>query len=197
MKNESFKSAELHFTLVLRKFNQAKAMKKYNFTGRGKALFLFSALFSAGLVSCEENDKDLVKPKTVTDIIAENEQFSILNEIVTGADAGDALRTENFTFFAPNNTAFQMSNLTASQVLTWERDSLMSFLKFHIVKGRYTTNELKPGSYDALNDQKISVQKGTDTTIITINNVAVIVQKNVNTDNGIIQVVNNLLTKKK
>ncbi|HEV7382406.1 MAG TPA: fasciclin domain-containing protein [Dyadobacter sp.] len=169
-------------------------MKKYHFTGQGKALFLFSVLFSAGLVSCEENSKDLVKPKTVTDILAENDQFSTLNEIVVGANAADAFRTENFTFFAPNNTAFQTANLTSSQVLAWEKDSIMSFLKYHVIAPRQTTIELKPQEYTTLNKHKLTVQKGTDTTIVTINNNARIIQKNINTDGGIIQVINHVLS---
>lgn len=170
-------------------------MKKYHFTGRGKALFLFSVLFTAGLASCEENSKDLVKPKTVTDILAENDQFSILNEIVNGADAADAFRTENFTFFAPNNNAFQTANLTASQVLSWKKDSVMSFLKYHILQERLTTTELRTRKYGMLNKQEIDLVKDADSTIV-INKNATIVQKNVNTDNGILQVINGVLTKK-
>lgn len=170
-------------------------MKKYHFTGRGKALFLFSVLLTAGLVSCEENSKDLVKPKTVTDILAENEQFSILNDIVKGADASDAFRTENFTFFAPNNAAFQAANLTAPQVLAWKKDSVMSFLKYHVLAQRHTTSELKTQDYKMLNNQIINLEKGSDSTIV-INKNATVIVKNVNTDNGIIQVINGILTKK-
>ncbi|MCE7043704.1 fasciclin domain-containing protein [Dyadobacter sp. CY312] len=171
-------------------------MKETYFTGRYKA-FLFALLFSGALLSCQENDKDLVKPKTVTDVISENEQFSTLNEIITGIKGTDAFRTENFTFFAPNNTAFLRAGLSSTQVLGWSKDSVNSFLKYHTLAKRKTAADLKEGKYTMLNGQELTIQKGLDTTTVTINNNAVIVQKNVNTDGGIIQVVDQLLIIKK
>jgi len=171
-------------------------MKETYFTGRYKA-FLFALLFSGALLSCQENDKDLVKPKTVTDVLKENDQFSTLYEIVSSAKASDALRTENFTLFAPNNSAFVRASLTSSQVLAWPKDSVISFINYHILSERLIAADLKVGKHKTLNGQDLSIQKGNDTTTVTINNNAVIVQKNVNTDGGIIQVVDQLLTIKK
>jgi uncharacterized surface protein with fasciclin (FAS1) repeats len=172
-------------------------MKKTQVTGRYKAYFLFALLFSGTLFSCEESNKDVVKPKTITEVISENEQFSTLNEIVTGAKASDALRTENFTLFAPNNAAFLRAGLSATQVLSWPKDSVVSFINYHILPQRKTATDLKAGKYKMLNGQELTIQKGQDTTIVTINNNAVIIQKNINTDGGIIQVVDQLLTIKK
>ena len=171
-------------------------MKKTNFTGRYKAFFLFALLFSGALLSCQESDKDLVKPKTIADVLKENDQFSILQEIIVALKAEDSFRTENLTLFAPNNTAFLKSQVTASQIVSLPKDSAMSFLNYHIIGLRKTAAELKAGPVETLDKKRtINVQKGTDSTIVTINR-AVIVQKNVNADNGIIQVVDRLLTEK-
>jgi uncharacterized surface protein with fasciclin (FAS1) repeats len=171
-------------------------MKKTYFTGQYKAFFLFALLFSGALFSCEESDKDLVKPKTITDVIKENEQFSTLQEIIVGLKAEDALRTENITLFAPNNIAFSRLQITSSSIIALPRDSAMSFLNYHILGTRKTAADLKAGLVETLDKKRtINVQKGTDTTIVTINR-AVIVQKNINADNGLIQVVDRLLIEK-
>ena len=168
-------------------------MKKKRFIGRHRAFFLVAVLFSGIAFSCQESDKDLVKPKTVTDVILENSQFSILREIIAGTEMGDALRTNELTLFAPNDAAFNRSGITASSITSLPRQSGISFVNNHILNKPYRTEELKSGDIAALNGRNLSIAKstGSDSTIRI--NRAVIVQKNINADNGVIHIVDRVL----
>jgi uncharacterized surface protein with fasciclin (FAS1) repeats len=93
-------------------------MKKNRFAGRCVRFFLGVVVFSTAVFSCKESKEDLLKPKTITDVIIENEQFSILEEIVRYADMRDALRTDEITLFAPDNNAFGKANIFSSSNYT-------------------------------------------------------------------------------
>ncbi|WP_221390119.1 fasciclin domain-containing protein [Dyadobacter sp. NIV53] len=169
-------------------------MKKINFVSRYRAFFLIAVLFSGTIFSCSESDKDLVKPKTITDVIFENEQFSILKEIIVSTKMGDALRTDELTVFAPNNAAFLSSGVSAGSITSQTPDSAMSFVKYHILGKRYEFASLKTGENKALNKGYLKILKTADSTI-TVNR-AVIITKNINAANGVIHVVDRVLTEK-
>ncbi len=165
---------------------------------RYQALFLFGGLICATIVSCKEKDKDVLKPKTVTDIILENNDFTILREIVKFAGMTDALRTENLTIFAPNDAAFRSSNITnASEITSQPKDSAIAFVKHHIIdaKKSYTYNELPKGKVKVLDGSTIDIgtTSVTDTTLMI--NRAYIILKNVSAANGYIHVVDRTLKK--
>ena len=132
-------------------------MKKIDFVSRYKAFFLIAILFSGVILSCSESDKDLVKPKTITDVIFENEQFSILKEIIVGAKMGDALRTDELTLFAPNNAAFLRSGIRADSILAL--DSAESFVKYHILGKPYKFSGLKTGKNVNLDKKNLEILK--------------------------------------
>lgn len=165
-------------------------MKKTSFTGRHIAFFLFSLVLAGSIFSCEEKDKDLVKPKTVLDVLKGNTEFSTFYKIVQGAKLNDGLRTENITLFVPNDRAFEIEKITADSILSLPADSVKSFILYHIAGTVYETTTWKKGTQmQMLNKKKAEVVMGTDTTIVHINK-ALIVKKNINADNGIIQVLN-------
>lgn len=170
-------------------------MKKNSFIVRYRAFFLVAVLFSAVLLSCKEDDDDLVKPKTITDVILTNEQFSILREIILSTGMGDALRAGEVTLFAPDNAAFQRAGMTASSITSLSGDSAKAFVKNHILGKRYEFSALPMGKLETLNNKNfIQVAKTADSTI-TVNG-AEIVTKNINADNGIIQVIDSVLVRK-
>lgn len=172
-------------------------MKKNHFTDRFKSFILFGALFTGALLSCQESEKDVVKPKTVTDILAENERFSTIHEIIVGVKAQDAIRTTGgFTFFAPNNNAFASAGLTASQVLAFPKDSALNFVLYHVYGKQMNAIDLKRGKIMMLDSGFVEISRGEDTSIVTLNKNAVIVEKNIHADNATIQVINKLLTQK-
>ena len=169
-------------------------MKKNNFLVRYRAFFLFTTLFSGALFSCTESDKDLVKPQTITDIILANEQFSMLRQIIAGAEMGDDFRSNNITLFAPNNAAFQRSNVSASQILALPKDSIKWFLNNHVVDNIKATTNLKTENLNAVNKQVLRIVKSADSTI-TVNDAAIVI-KDINAANGLIQVVDSVLVRR-
>ena len=170
-------------------------MKKINFIGRYTAIFLSVILFSSIVTSCKENEDDIVKPKTITDVILQNSEFSILREIILGADMSDDLRGENITLFAPNDAAFRASSITSALVLA-KPDSARAFVLKHIIKENLSYNLLKaaPGNHKSVLDgYNVFVKTATSSDSTVTVNGANIITRNVNADNGTIQVVNKTL----
>lgn len=169
-------------------------MKKIDFVSRYRAFFLIAVLFSGVISSCSESDKDIVKPKTITDVIFENEQFSILKEIIVSTKMGDALRTDELTVFAPNNAAFLRSGVTASSITSQTPDSAMSFLEYHMLGKRYEFSGLRTGKNEAINKKYLVILKTADSTI-TVND-ALITLKDINAANGVIHIIDHVLKEK-
>lgn len=175
-------------------------MKKINFIGRYTAIFLSVLLLGTAITSCKEDDKDVVKPKTITDVILTNSQFSILKEIIVKNNLTDEFRSENITFFAPSDAAFKLSNITSAMVNALPDTAAKAFVFGHVMKDKLTYDQLKK---DKLGDNVtfkgkavINIKKSpTADSLLIINGAATIVTKNVNADNGMIQVVNQTLVK--
>lgn len=163
-------------------------MKKNRFVGRWATFFLIATLFSASILSCKEDSKDLVKPKTIADVILENGQFSILKDIMVRAGMTDALRTENLTVFAPDNSAFGRANIFSSSVIP--EDSLKYFLQNHIIKDKTEASDLKAGNYAALNKANLVVTRIDSVTAVNKSDVVI---QNVNADNGVIHVIDSVV----
>ena len=163
-------------------------MKKNRFVGRWATFFLIATLVSATVFSCKEDKDDLVKPKTIADVILENGQFSILKDIMIRAKMTDALRTDNLTVFAPDNNAFGKANIFSSSVIP--DDSVKYFLQNHIIKDRIEAADLKLGNHPALNKANLVITK-TDS-VVAVNKSDVVIP-NVNADNGVIHVIDSVV----
>ncbi|MET7254854.1 fasciclin domain-containing protein [Dyadobacter fermentans] len=171
-------------------------MKKNRFGGRWATFFLAAGLFSTILIACKESGDDVVGQKTVSDVIRENPEFSILKELVIYTDGSDALKAQNATFFLPSDAAFNKAKITsASQITYMPKDSVRDFLNSHVLKGLYSYAELKPGKYDAVY-KKFKLEVAKKDTSFTING-SEITTRNVNASNAIIQVVDSLFVKVK
>ncbi|WP_031528716.1 fasciclin domain-containing protein [Dyadobacter crusticola] len=168
-------------------------MKKNRFIGRCASFFLIAAAISATVLSCKEDSKDLVKPKTVTDVILENDQFSLLRDIMIQAQMSDALRTENLTVFAPDNNAFSRANISATTITNMPKDSAMLFLKNHILQKKTNLSDLKAGEQPTLNRVKVNITKVDS--IVSINKSDIVIP-NVNADNGVIHVIDSVLVRR-
>ena len=169
-------------------------MKKINFISRYAAFFLIVTLITGIVTSCTEKDSDVVKPKTITDVILQNSEFSTFREIILANELGDALRTENITLFAPNNAAFLISKITSAQINAMPEDSIRAFVYRHILKQNLTFESLKLQKYPTiLKGDSISVAQPVADGPYKLNNLAFVITKNVNADNGTIQVVDHTL----
>jgi len=189
-------SIKLHFTLVLQKLTTWKAMKKNRFGGRWAAFFLAAGLFSTILISCKEDKADMVGQRTVTDIINENPEFSILKEILNSEGSPDAFRTQDATFFLPDNAAFQKAKITGAAAITsLPGKGVENFLNSFVVKSIYNVdNTLPTDSLKTASGKKIKLVK--QESVVNVNN-AEITKKNISAANGLIQVVDSVYVKVK
>lgn len=167
-------------------------MKKYGSVRLGKAFFLMTILFATTFTACQEKEEDRVKPKTITDVLLENDQFSILREIVQYAGMSDALRTTEMTIFAPNNGAFGKAGIfSAAPITGLPKDSVILFLSNHIVGSQVLKySNLTAGTLKPLKGATLRVSKIDSTVSI---NASDIIIRDVNADNGAIQVIDSVL----
>ncbi|MGV3602577.1 MAG: fasciclin domain-containing protein [Dyadobacter fermentans] len=169
-------------------------MKKNRFGGRWAAFFLAAGLFSTILISCKEKDADIVKRKAMTDIINENPEFSILKEIMLDAGKSDAFRSQNMTFFMPSNAAFNKANIFSASVITsMPEPEVEKFLNSHIIETPIPYDKLEAKSYEAINTQlKIVITK--KDSVVSVNG-AKIARRDIETNNGYIQVIDSVYVK--
>ncbi len=92
--------------------------------------FVAAGIFAAG---CDKDDNNQPAPKTITDIVVENTNFSILKAAVTKANLASALSGGTLTVFAPDNAAFQASGITEAAINALPVSSIDSILKYHVL----------------------------------------------------------------
>ncbi len=105
-------------------------------------IFLFSA--------CDKQTPDgaTLKRQSITDQIAANSNFSILNLALIKAGMEEMLDTPgSFTFFAPNNEVMVASGFDMQRVQQLSSDTIRKILSYHILKSRLFENDFKMGVY--------------------------------------------------
>ncbi|MCF2490124.1 fasciclin domain-containing protein [Dyadobacter sp. CY347] len=166
-------------------------MKKNRFVGRCLAFFLLAVLPSGLIISCTEKSEDIVKRKTITEVIMENERFSILKDIMIHAKMTDALRTGEITFFAPDNSAFGKANIFSSNVITaLPADSAIKLINNHIVgKKRLEYKDLTVAKEKSITGKELSLT--VKDSIFAVNK-ADIIFSNISAANGVIHIIDSL-----
>ncbi|MCF0053085.1 fasciclin domain-containing protein [Dyadobacter sp. LJ53] len=166
-------------------------MKKNRFVWPYVAFFLLAVLSSGVIISCKEKNEDIVKRKTITEVILENERFSILKDLMIHARMNDDLRTGEVTFFAPDNAAFGRANIFSSSVITaLPADSARKLINNHIVgKKRLSYKDLLVAKEKSLTGKELSLTK-TDT-IFSVNK-ADIILPDISAANGVIHIIDSL-----
>jgi uncharacterized surface protein with fasciclin (FAS1) repeats len=138
-------------------------------------------------------------PRTVIDTAAHDPDLATL---ATALNVGGLLSTVSgrgpYTLFAPNNQAFTKlpRRLRLAALLRASgRSSLSRLLSYHLVKGRLTVNDLKPGPLKTLEGGTLTVAKSGNKVTLTdaYGNVATIVKNDIPAANGMIQVVDKVL----
>ncbi|MBC8155382.1 MAG: fasciclin domain-containing protein [Bacteroidetes bacterium] len=153
------------------------------------------ALLLMGMVltGCSDKSTD-AQPKTITDIVLENPDFSILKAAVAHAGVGDALKGTNLTLFAPNDAAFQASNLTAAALTALPKDSVRNILLYHVLYTKTLVADVPTGSnpVSTANNQATAYLIKTPTDLF-INNARVTLADQP-VANGVIHTINRVLT---
>ncbi|TAH01220.1 MAG: fasciclin domain-containing protein, partial [Sphingobacteriales bacterium] len=97
-------------------------------------LLLATVTVMVGFSSCDNNDDDgPTGPDNIAGIVANNPSFSILNAAIVKAGLGSALSGGSLTVFAPDNAAFEASNITAATISTLSAGRLDTILKYHVL----------------------------------------------------------------
>ncbi|MFN8451577.1 MAG: ABC transporter substrate-binding protein [Anaerolineae bacterium] len=141
----------------------------------------------------------------VLEVAAQAGEFNTLLAAVNAAGLSDTLKGEGpFTIFAPTDAAFQAlldsTGMTADGLLA--SADLAAILKYHVVDGKVTSDELENyRSTDnpdqiivpTLNGENLTITFADDGTVV-INGTAKVTLANVEASNGVIHVIDSVLT---
>ncbi|AFL83534.1 secreted/surface protein with fasciclin-like repeats [Belliella baltica DSM 15883] len=149
-----------------------------------------------GLVSCEEEEPPIVETNTIVDVASGNASFSTLVAAVDRADLVTTLSSPGpFTVFAPTNDAFgeflTANNLTADQLLA--NPDLGDILTYHVVSGSVGSSDVAPGRVNTAAGVPFYVSQAPDNSL-WINGSAQITQTDIAASNGIIHVLDYVIT---
>ena len=177
------------------KLKKLKAMKKI------KLLFLSMLLVSTvTLMACSDDDDKQPKTSTIVDVAKGNPDFSTLVQALslTGLDKALENKSATFTVFAPTNQAFAdlLKELKLTSLNDVSKETLSSILLYHVLDGNNMAASIKTGYYPTLskgpNDTKLSIYVDMSSTMI--NNRAKITATDVKADNGVIHVIDKVIT---
>ncbi len=137
-------------------------------------------------------------PESIVALAQSNPDFSTLVEAVGAAGLGERLSTvdgDTYTILAPNNAAFEAAiealDTTAEDLLA--REDLAAILQFHAIEGSLTVEDIATydgGTLDTLNGATLNVEVVDGN--VTINGANILAQ-DLETGNGIVQVIDTVL----
>lgn len=114
-----------------------------------KCRVLLLSTFALFFVACEkqlEEGGGGAVSISITDQIATNSSFSILNVALAKADMQEMLDTPGtFTFFAPNNSVMIASGFNLEKIQQLSRDTLRKILTYHLLNTRLFENDFRMG----------------------------------------------------
>lgn len=157
-----------------------------------KKFFFVLLVLTSGLLLGE--NKPLPDKQHASPILA-NPDLKTFADLIIAADLYDLFQgTGPFTVFAPNNAAFEKLGQKKLRDLQkpQNKDQLANVLIYHIIPGKYLSSMLKSKDYKTLSGKTVKVDvKGNE---IEINGKAKVVQENLVGPNGVIHVVDTVLT---
>jgi uncharacterized surface protein with fasciclin (FAS1) repeats len=118
-------------------------------------------------------------------------QFNTLVKAVQAAGLVDTLKGKGpFTVFAPTDAAFAKLPAGTLEALLADKQKLAQVLTYHVVAGKVTAADVKPGSVQTVQGQFLSLQA--DKSGVTVNS-AKVVKADVMADNGVIHVIDTVV----
>ena len=167
------------------------------------SLFAFTLAFTA-CKNGEENPITTPVPQTITDLVVANNQFTLLETAVIRAGLNTTLSgTGPFTVFAPTDDAFRAAGFAdAAAVNAAPVATLTSILQYHVLSGSVAASAIPAGQsaqQTALTTNgtvyvsKAASRSGTTGTGVSVNGSRV-VQADVQASNGVIHVIDRVLT---
>lgn len=142
--------------------------------------------------SCSDDEPNTPPAPSVTELVVNDPNFSILEAAVTKAGLADALNTTNpITVFAPNNAAFNASGITESVINSLRVSAVDSILKYHVLSGFVTSTSVPVSDgVNTLLGTKLFASRNTNGVFV---NGLRVVQPNVEARNGVVHVIEKVL----
>lgn len=131
----------------------------------------------------------------IVSIAASSQLFSSLTSLLqTAGLAGILQQPGPYTVFAPTDEAFAALPAGTLEELQQpeNRELLINILRYHVVPGEVTANQLSDGELRTFEDVPINIKVDRATNQIAVNN-ANVIQPNVEASNGVIHVINEVL----
>ncbi len=156
-------------------------------------LILSSSLLT--LPACQEEEEIEPMPKTITDVVVEGEDFTLLEAALIRAGLADALRTGTRTVFAPTDAAFKAAGFgDVNAVNALPVATLQAVLQYHVLDGiRIVAGDIPAGdntTQSSLGGSTLYITKKDGTVSV---NGARVTTADVAAANGVIHVIDRVL----
>lgn len=156
------------------------------------AMFSF-VLFS--FTSCSDDDTpNPQETSTITDIVVNNPNFSMLKTAVINAGLAETLSGNgSFTVFAPDNDAFAAAGISSADLETLSAEALTNILLYHTLGSKVGAANVPAGpnaAVETLNENSIFLTK--NGMGVFVNGIKV-KQADIEASNGVIHVISNVL----
>ncbi len=130
-------------------------------------------------------------PAPLTDTLARDPQLSTFNRLVAQAGLADELRTAGpLTVFAPSDEAFKAVPAKTMEALAADPAQLKAVLAYHIIDGRVTAADVKPGTAKTRQGASLALAKAGS--FVTVDD-AVVQRADVVATNGVAHVIDRVL----
>jgi uncharacterized surface protein with fasciclin (FAS1) repeats len=164
-------------------------------------LLLLSISLMLGIGACSKTE-DTPAQKTIVGVAQGNADLSILVDALTYTDLVGALNgTDKYTVFAPTNAAFTslLATLGVSKVTDIDKATLKSILLYHVVSGEVSSSAITTGYVKSISPfgtttSNLSLYVVKDASGVKINNGAKVTTADVTASNGVVHVVDKVIT---
>ncbi len=155
-------------------------------------------LFCLIVASCKKSTSSNTTPPpagtTITDVVAANSSFTILNKAIVKADMGTTLSgTGPYTLFGPTDSAFNVSGIQSTDIDTMSADHLKAIVSYHTLPSKMMAADMPAGP-----NAKVLTSTG-DSVFVTKNASGVFVngvpvtQADIAASNGVIHAIGGVL----
>lgn len=172
-----------------------------------KSMLWLSSLLLLGSVTiftaCNNDDETPTpaEPNTIVDYVLGDDNFSLLRDAVVKAELDGVLSgAGTFTVFAPDNAAFQafLNAIGTNTIDNTPKEALVAVLTNHVLSGDVKSGDLSAGYFSTLKrywfrrrHYQYLHQFGRG---VTINGTASVTKADVNVDNGVIHVIDEVIS---
>ena len=135
-----------------------------------------------------------LKAENIVNVASNAGNFNTLLKAAVEADLANTLSEDGpFTVFAPTDSAFEKlpDEVIISLLKKENKDKLVNILKFHVISGSYPSDKLPLLPLKTLNGQDVNFKVDNEDIFI---NGAKVLKANIKASNGIIHVIDGVLT---